>query len=299
MKKTIKLVFAGVITGTLVMLGACSDDDKTLPKIDGYNNSNEVAADNLVAHWTFDGSNNERISSTAPSNTYGTVGFETGKIGQALKLTGGALVYPSTITAFNSANALNNFTVSYWVNVRGNKKTAKAGYTAFFGLYPTNVTDIWGDIVASAETARHLPTSDTLELKNNLISHAAGGNIGQDNIAQRNNGDNKGAWFLGAQDWVHHVMVWEASTNKFYLYANGVDVGGWTERSATGNMILATPVKAVFGSLASKDIGFTEAPDQPTWAPWATASIDDLRVFNTTLTPAQIGALYNLGLAGR
>ncbi len=299
MKKTIKLVFASAVAGALITLGACSDDEKQLPKIDGYNNSNEVAADNLVAHWTFDDTNNERISSTAPSNTYGTVGFGAGKIGKALKLTEGVLVYPSTIPAFSNANALNNFSVSYWVNVRGNKRTAKAGYTAFFGLFPTNVSDIWGDIVASAETGRHLPSSDTLELKNNLITHTADGNKGQDNIAQRNTGGETGAWFLGAQDWVHHVMVWEASTNKFYLYANGVDVGGWTQRGETGVMILSTPVKAVFGSLASSDIGFANAPGQQGWNPWANASIDDVRVYNTNLTSAQVGALYNLGNAGR
>jgi len=192
----------------VIVVGSCKDDNK-LPAIDGYNNSDEVAASNLVAHWTFDSNNNEVISGTAPTKTYGTVGSTTGQIGQALQLTKGAMVFPA-IDKINSANALNNFTVSLWVNVAGNKKTANEGFTSFFGLVPTGVTDIWGDIMACAETARHLPSSDTLELKNYLNSHPAGaGASAQDNIALHNNdaaGSNanaqSGAYFMGAKKMV-------------------------------------------------------------------------------------------------
>ncbi len=61
MKKTIKYFASGIIFAGLITLAACSKDDE-LPKIDGYNNSNEVAATNLKAHWTFDDTNNESIS---------------------------------------------------------------------------------------------------------------------------------------------------------------------------------------------------------------------------------------------
>ena len=280
----------------VIVVGACKDDDK-LPPIDGYNNSDEVAATNLVAHWTFDSNNNEVISGTAPTKTYGTVGTTTGQIGQALQLTKGAMVFPA-IDKINSANALNNFTVSLWVNVAGNKKTASEGFTSFFGLVPTGVTDIWGDIMAMAETARHLPSSDTLELKNILNTHPAGaGNSLQDNIALKN-GD-KGAYFMGAKKWSHYVMRWNASTHQWEIWANGVSVGGYNDRGTTGVEVMAVPVQAVFGSLASSDIGFTGAPAQQSWNPWATCSIDDVRVYNTALADAEITALFNLGTAGR
>jgi hypothetical protein len=296
MKKTIYSLFAGAFAIAALTLSSC-DDEKELPKIDGYNNSNEVAASSLLAHWTFDGTNNERISGTAPSNTFGTVGFTEGQVGKALQLTKGVLVYPA-ISNINSANALNNFTVSMWVNVTGNKRTATEGFTAFFGLIPTGVTDIWGDVVAAAETGRHLPSSDTLELKNLLNTHpAAGGNSLQDNVATKN-GD-LGKFFMGAKRWAHYVMRWDSSTNKFYLFADGQDVGGYTQRGATGPLIMSTPVQPVFGSLASSTIGFAGAPAQQSWNPFATASIDDVRIYNTTLTDAEITALYNLGTAGR
>lgn len=297
MKRTssyLKFWAAGV---ALVAFGACNNDDDALPPIDGYNNSDEVAAANLVAHWSFDNDMKEVISGTAPSATFGTVGTTTGQIGNALDLKKGVLVYPS-IDKINTANALNNFTVSLWVNVKGNKKTANEGFTAFWGLIPTGVTDIWGDVMALAETARHLPASDTLELKNILNTHPAGAsNSLQDNVALKN-GD-QGKYFMGANKWSHYVMKWDATTNKFYIYGNGEDVGGYTQRNATGVLTMAVPVKAVFGSLASKDIGFTGAPSQQSWNPWATAMIDDVRVYNTGLSTAEITALYNLGKAGR
>lgn len=301
MKKVISYLFASAFTGALMLLGSCSDDDKALPKIDGYNNSDEVAAENLVAHWTFDGTNEEDISGTAASNTYGGAGaatFTDGQIGQALRLTAGVLKYP-TISNINTANALNNFSVSLWVNVKGNKGTASSGFTSFFALIPTGVTDIWGDIHAAAETGQYTPSSDTLKFKNLLNTHpVGGGNSLQDNVAQPN-GD-EGAFYLRESGtWSHYVMVWNAAEHNFYLYADGEDVGGYTNRGTTAELIMATPVQAVFGSLASSDIGFADAPAQQSWNPFATADIDDVRVFNTTLTLAEVNALFNLGTAGR
>ncbi len=295
MKKINYFLLSALALGSAVVFSC--DDEESLPPIDGYNNSNEVASENLKAHWTFDDTNSERLSSTAPSNTFGTVGFTEGQIGKALKLTKGVLVYPS-IANINTANALNNFTVSMWVNVKGNKRTPDEGFTAFFGLIPTGVTDIWGDVMACAETGRHLPTSDTLQLKNLLNTHpAGGGNSLQDNIALKN-GD-VGSFFKGANRWAHYVMVWNATTKNFHIYGDAVDVGAFTNRGTTPVLTMAVPVKPVFGSLASSNIGFTGAPAQQSWNPWANASIDDVRVYNTALSTAEITALFNLGKAGR
>lgn len=296
MRNTINYLKVGAVALALVTLGSCGEDNE-LPPIDGYNNSNEVAASNLVAHWPFDDNNNERISNTASSNTYGTVGTTTGQVGNALQLTQGALKFPP-IPAINTANALNNFTVSLWVNVTNNKKATNEGFTAFFGLVPANASDIWPDIVAAAETGHHLPSSDTLKLKNLLNTHPPGQpNSLQDNIALEN-GD-QGKFFMGAKKWSHYVMRWDATTHKFHIFANGEDVGGYTDRGTTGAMVMAVPVHALFGSLASKETGFDAAPNQQSWNPLATASIDDVRVYNTALSDAEITALYNLGTAGR
>ncbi|RAW00673.1 LamG-like jellyroll fold domain-containing protein [Pseudochryseolinea flava] len=290
-------LMAGVVAmATITSCG--SDDDDSLPPIDGYNNSNEVSSGNLLAHWSFDDTNSERISNTAASNTYGSVTYTTGQIGNALKLDQGALVYP-TINAINTANALNNYTVSLWVNITNNKRSANSGFTSLFSLIPTNATDVWGDVNACVETSRHLPSSDTLELKNLQRSHTEGGVITNDNLAMFNDDTDKGKWFMGAKKWAHYVMTWNATTNEYKLYANGSSHGAYDARNEGGIMIMDVPVKAVFGSLASSDIGFAEAGEQRDWNPWATAMIDDVRVYNTVLSQVEITALYNLGVAGR
>jgi hypothetical protein len=211
------------------------------------------------------------------------------------------MVYP-TIPNINTATALSNFTVSMWLKTTNQKGVVGGGFQSFFGIIPV-ATDFWGNIQACAETGWHLPSSDTLALKNYLNV----GGAGQDNVATFNadpadvdHPDGQtGAYFLGAKNWVHYVMTWEGSTGLFYLYANGVSVGGYTHRGTTeGVMILGVPVLAVFGSMASSDLGFANAT-RPDWSPMATASIDDVRVFNTVLAQKDVTALYDLGLAGR
>ncbi len=297
MKKTINYVMMSAIAMAMLVYGGCSKKKDVLPQIDGFNNSNEVGATNLVAHWTFDDTNNEVISSTAPSKTYGTVGTETGQIGKALKLTAGALVYPP-ITKINTADALSSFTVSLWVKVTD---TGKGGpFTSFFQLIPTSVSDIWGNIAANAETGRHLVTSDTLELKNYLnTTMPDNSQNGQDNLSLLNTGDGSGKWFMGAKRWAHYVMTWDPTTHNFQVYADGVASGAYTNRGTTPAMKMRVPCQAVFGSVAATDIGFTTAPVRGSSFPMATASIDDVRVFNTVLAQTDITALFNLGTAGR
>jgi len=193
MKKTMKYFLSGIAAVSMLVLVSCGDDDE-LPKIDGYNNSDEVASANLKAHWTFDGTNAEKISGLAPlagaAGTFGTVGFEEGRIGQALKLTAGALRYPN-IPAVNTADALANYTVSMWVKVKNNGGTAAAGYTQLFGLFPDGLTPatagdfMWGNINMAVETGwfpATNPQPDTLVLKGQFVIKNADGSInGQDN----------------------------------------------------------------------------------------------------------------------
>ena len=302
MKKTAKialfLVSACLLLGML-SLNSCKKSS-SLPQIDGYDNSDQVASTYLKAHWTFDDTYNEALSSTAPSNKYGGYSFATGQIGKALSLSAGTLVYPS-IAAIGGANSLSAFSVSLWVNVKDNKGGgALEGFTSFFGIIPTNVADIWGNVMACAETSRHPASSDTLELKNYLnTTMPDNSQSGQDNIAQLNTGDGTGQWFHGAGKWSHYVMTWDGTTHMFMLYGNGVSCGAYTLRGTTPALVMRTPCQPVFGSLAANDIGFANAGARQGWNPMATCLIDDVRVFNTTLTQADVNALYALGQAGR
>lgn len=296
---------SGIITASVLTFAACSDDE-SLPPIDGFNNSNEVAASNLKAHWTFDDTNNERLSSTAPNGTFGTVGFETGQIGKALKLTKGALAFPN-IASINTADALANFTVSMWVKIDNNQGTPNDGYTMLFGIFPDGLTSgtvgdfMWGNLDMSVETSWFKPsaTPDTLVLKGRFVIKNSDGSInGQDNRPDPRGKPPVGVFKQSGQ-WVHFVSSWNATTHQFQLFGNGVSIGAYNDRGTTGALRMNVPCRPVFGNGATKEVGFPNNPDQQTWSPMATASIDDVRVFNTALSQAEITALYNLGKAGR
>ncbi|HEY0743395.1 MAG TPA: hypothetical protein VGD40_18130, partial [Chryseosolibacter sp.] len=89
-----------------------------------------------------------------------------------------------------------------------------------------------------------------------------------------------------------------ASTKKFEVYGDAEASGGYSTRDGAQVLRMRVPAHAVFGSMASSDIGFPNAT-RPEWAPLATTLIDDVRVYNTTLSQAEITALFNLGTAGR
>jgi hypothetical protein len=297
MKKSIYYLMTMFIAAATFVFVSCDNDDDELPPIDGYNNSNEVASSNLVAHWTFDDTHTERISSTAPANTYGTVAFTSGQIGKALQLTQGALVYPS-IAQIGAANSLGNYTVSLWVNVNNNGSS----FTTLFGIFPEGVTEPWGNLSSSVETgwfpAR--PAGDTLVLKANYLSQNSDGSLnGQDN---RN--DPRGKPPVGliktSGQWTHFVVRFDGTTHKLEVFANGTSIGAYNDRGAnTGPLNMRVPARAVVGSLAASDIGFAGAGARGDWMKMATADIDDIRVYKTALADAEITALYNLGVAGR
>ena len=308
MKKTIKYFIAGGVALSmlsLVTLVSCGDDPSTLPKIDGYNNSNEVAAENLKAHWTFDDTNEEDISGTNPlagvAGTFGTVGFEDGQIGQALKLDSGALVYPP-ITALNTASALGNFTVSMWVYVKNNGGSDREGFTSFFGLFPETGGDfIWGNIALTAETSRWPatgPVGDTMQINAHIVTiNPDLSNNRQDNINDPRADPPVGV-FKPSGTWFHYVLRWNATDHQLQIFGNATSIGRFDDRGTTPALVMRVPCKAIFGSLASQDLGFA-ANATRSFNPMATASIDDVRVFNTALDDLEITALFNLGTAGR
>jgi len=303
MKKKIYYLMAGVMIASLSLVVSCDDDDEELPKIDGYNNSNEVAKDNLVAHWTFDDTKKEVISNTEPGSEFGAAtSYTTGVIGKALQLNKSAIVYPS-IAAIGAENSLSNYTVSMWLNVKNTKTDAGGPFSTFFGIFPTANTDFWGNLSMSAETGwfpASGPVGDTLVLKTNYMSKNGDGTTnGQDNRPDPKGNPPVGV-FKAAATWAHFVARFDATTHKLQIFGNGTSIGAYDFRGDnTTALVMRTPAQAVIGSLSTSEIGFTGAPTRPDWQTLADAQVDDIRVFNTALSDAEINALKNLGDAGR
>lgn len=285
---------------------SCKKEDGVaqLPAIGGYNTSDEVAATNLLAHWTFDGTNNEAISGTAPSNS-SNAAFTTGKKGQALQLNSGFLLYP-TITKLSSASAIPSVTVSAWINTANNGKTA----SSIFALTQVLAAQTdWnaGPINMYIDANAHPASSDTLQLHAAFHSYQNGNfDVGGDNVTGFGLADAGKTYQVvkGANKWVHFIMVYNGSASTVDLYADNVLVSNSTYRlrdykgTPTGNIVLPTSTQVLIGGWPSASTGYTKSPNQ-TWQGLYTGSIDELRVYSRVLAPAEIGALFQLESAGR
>ncbi|QHV97053.1 LamG domain-containing protein [Spirosoma endbachense] len=291
-------VVASVVMST-VFTSCKKEDTPSLPPIGGYNSSDDIATTNLLAHWTFEGTQNELISSTAPANTYGTVNYVAGASGsgQALNLTSGTVVYPP-IAKINTANALGSYTLSMWVNVKNNKQF----FTSFFGLFPTAVGEAFGNLSGGAETGQFAPstTADTLVLKANYKSLMPDGSFnGQDNRPDPKGKPPVGV-FKGAGVWSHFVIRFDPTTHKLQVFGNGQSIGAYDDRGVnTVALNMMVPCQAVIGSLASSEIGFAKAGPLPSYTAKGTFAIDNIRMYNKPLSDGDITSLYQLEQAGR
>lgn len=293
------LLLLGIVT-----INSCKKSDNSLPQINGFDNSDQVAAAHLIAHWTFDGTNNEKISSTAPTTANGA-SFITGVKGQALHLSNGYLLYP-TIAALSTANAISSVTVSLWINVDNNATTV----SSFFALtQPLAVQTDWnqGPLNIYAETNKPLAYDDTLVLHSAFHTYSGGNyNIGGDNI---NDYGIRGTDFQtvkGTNRWVHYVMQYDGAGSNIDLFADGVKVSNNNFRHRTtgnppvgiGNIVINPPTQVIIGAFPTSAVGYTLSAIQ-TWQGKLTGSIDEIRVYNSVLSANEIGSLYQLELAGR
>ncbi|GAB4022962.1 LamG domain-containing protein [Spirosoma sp. KCTC 42546] len=297
-------VMAGLVMSAAFTSCKKDDDVATLPPIGGYNTSNDVAASNLKAHWTFDGTNNETISGTAPSNS-SNASFTTGTKGQALQLNSGYLLYP-TITALSSASAIPSVTVSSWVKVANNGTTASSVFALTQAL---SAQGDWnqGPLNMYVETGAYKAASDTLQLHSAFHTFLNGNySTGGDNVTGFGLADAGKTYQIvkGANKWVHYVMVYDGSSSNIDLYANGQLVSNSTYRNRTvngvgiGPITLATPTQVVIGAWPNANAGYTQSAAQA-WQGLFNGSIDEIRVYNKALSGTDIGYLYQLESAGR
>jgi hypothetical protein len=284
---------------------SCKKSGSSLPKIGPYDNSNQVASANLLAHWTFDGTYNETISSTAPSTTVGA-SFTTGVKGQALNLASGYLLYPA-IAKLNSANAVGSFTVSAWVKVDNNGSTVSS---VFALTQSPAVQKDWntGPITMYLETGHAVAYDDTLVLDGAFSSWPTdstwlhGNNINDYGV--------RGTDFQtvhGAKQWVHYVLRYDGAGSNIDIYANGVRVSnnkfrfrsnGATPPVGYGPIVATVPTEVLIGALPNANSGFASSPAQ-VWQGLFTGLIDEVRVYNIALQDTDIGFLYQLELAAR
>ena len=96
--------------------------------------------------------------------------------------------------------------------------------------------------------------------------------------------------------WIHTVITWNAATHIFDVWANNVKVGNFPNRG-TAVFTPSASTKAVIGAWIANVTG-SGVNLQGFTLPFL-GSIDEVRVYNKTLTDAEISALYQLEKAGR
>jgi hypothetical protein len=299
MKKTLEKLINGSIClamASVVLVSCKKENQNDLPgtspdayngKIDGFDSSEQIYRNNLVAYWSFDDTKNEILSGTAATSSSND-SYVAGVRGKALNLNGGWVYYATQFNAFKTAN-LKSWTVSEWVNVlnNGSKQTM-----AFQLARPGNLN---GNINTILLTNQY-PAAD---LDNFIIKavFADGNGNGQDNL---------NAWWLstykspktGPNKWIHVVTTYDAVANNIQIWADGIMVGTTDYQNRGSNYFKSwEPSEVIIGGWYNHIPGKEVNGDTGTQP--LQGKVDEIRVYNTVLGAAHIRALYNLGVAGK
>jgi Concanavalin A-like lectin/glucanases superfamily len=277
-----------IASSFFIAFSSCKKNhDVTLPPIGGYNSSDEVAAANLVAYWSFEGSQSEVKSGTAVTSSDRAT-YSTGVKGQAISLDSGYLFY----TSIPALNALTTFSVSAWVMVRNNGGPTNAFTSMIFQT--SKPTSTFGNINLGLETSWNPSTNDTLVVHGWYTDPATGL---QDNRNDPFGNPRVGVVLDTAGHWINVMMTVDNSNPvNCLIYANGVSIGAYNTRG-TNVYTPLTPSSVIIGGWLNNVPGQPHTSD--TWPHAFVGSIDQLRVYSKALTVDEISALYKLELAGR
>jgi hypothetical protein len=252
-------------------------------KIDGYDSADQVFPKNLVAYWSFDGTNNERVSGTAPTSTAGNSFVDAGVRGKALSLSAGYLYYATQFPNFKT-HTFKSFSISLWTKILNNgSKRTMLFQLARPGVFNGNINFILN--------TQSYPASNTYILKIQPTFTTVGGGT-QDNL------NNVLSPKIGMNKWTHLVLTYDGKTGVFNIWADAVKIGGFPNRGTGNNLfkswepnevIIGSNYNGIPGKAVNGDVSF--AP--------MTGQLDEIRVYNISLPDAHIRALYNLGLANK
>jgi hypothetical protein len=251
--------------------------------IDGYNSSDEIFPNQLVAYWPFEDTKTEKISNIAPTSSANDAFVSGGVRGKALSLNAGYVYYASQFPKFKT-DSFKSFTISLWVKILNNgSKRTMVFQLARPGIFNGNIN--------FALNTQSYPATNTDVLKIQPTFTTVGGGT-QDNL--NNNLSPK----IGADKWTHLLLTYNGSTGVFDIWADGIKVGGFPNRG-TGNNLFKSyePSEVIIGSNYNGIPG-KQVNTDVSFAPM-TGQIDEIRIFKIALPDAHIKALYNLGKANK
>ncbi len=290
------LIFIVVIS---VLLNSCwkeFDANSYAPvfKIGGYARASEVAKENCVGYWAFEGSVYDSISLQSGIGVNST--YTKGFVGQAYNGGNNAYAYCGISDALKQLNG--SFTVNLCMkyNASGIAATA-SNWVHYLGLIPENATGTWGpkfqfmQYPTSSATSWHFASN----VKNARIGNTFWGSNLWTSVDKFKD------------KWVNWSFVYDATTSTYNIYMDGAQwkSDGWVDsntgwggntypqtNSAWENLQFGAISKIVFGAM--NEAGLEATGDWGKNPAFFDGALDEVRIYNTALTQKQISTLISL-----
>jgi hypothetical protein len=291
MKRIASMMMAVMIFTACEKENTEGGENTDFPDIAGYTNSDEVGAEDIVAHFRFEG-NVEDAKGNVTGGNGTNVSYVEGKLGQAYKgSTNSFIAYENPGTLAN----LTSFTVAMWINTGKHE----GGAQSLFMLPGTS--GFWGNFFSLIEGG----TSDNMQLKVHFQKHATPA-IARTEQWVDLGGDNRIPDMYN--QWKHIAYSYDEGSSEFSMYINGSKLN--LPENFSKRLTADPPAGQPLGPLAFKDVsrfiigGFHAHLGSPWGAPdpWMltyTGAMDEFRIYDRALTVTEVDALYRLQNQGR
>lgn len=322
--KILKYTAAALVISTLFINCNNESIDKDnpsipYPAIGGYENSDAIAAGNLVSKFSFENNITDKmgnIKDNAPMN----VGYVAGAKGNAYQGSSDQMRY-FVGDANASITGLNSYTIAFWMNSAGTVDPATPGQgKGAQGIFSiVRPTEFWGGINLFLENPDGaFPNRIRLKID---VENGRPGVVwgGQGAIMNLDNSKNK---------WIHVVFSYNSKTSTLSAYKDGepaANLGSFPYAPAGGVQGFAklfadnpggidnpnnapgygdfvmkgTNGKVVFGNHAFETRPPLNNGSAQDWATSYAGMLDEFRIYNVALSNADIAALYKLEKDGR
>lgn len=273
---------------------SCGDDKKTdngTAPIGGYNTSDEVAASNLVAKFSFENDVTDAKGNITGGTASGT-SFAAGAKGLAWQGSSAGYVLYSGVSS--KISGIQSTTISSWV------KTGVVSDGAQSWFQVLNDSNWIGNLFILQETGTANNDSTRIKFTVNNWNATAWKEQWTDL-----SGENRIK--VGDNTWHHVVCSYDAATSKIAVYVDGVKINlpaSVTDKfqddptkggAPLGTLAFKNATKFVFGCYKQHLPGGT--PDS--WMKNFTGALDEFRIYDKALADADVTALYQLEKAGR
>lgn len=264
------------------------------PPVDGgFSNSREIAPDNLIGYWAFNGSFIDSVTQVEAVNHGAS--FAEGKKGQAYQ--GSATAY-ATVDPVQAIQNLKSFTISFWMF-----SPVNTGAIGIFTIARTD--DFWGSLDIYQDNGG---TADKAVFKVHMFNSAVpwGGQFTDTRI--------------NFNTWIHIAATYNAATSVFNIYQNGSALGvnsaanpantigpalngsdpGAPPLTPYGPLNFLNATKMAFGAFQFQtDPPLTTAASSQGWATNFAGKLDEFRIYDRALTGQEVSALFQLEKQGR